>query len=227
MTKAEADKKLGFRIGSLINTAISPKNMLSKLSQIADENTIKATKEKVFRNIVDYLEVEGYPSESRSDFKEANISDLVYATMVPILADFKRQTRFAVHFQRKEKEIVSVDSETGGTEEFVLMDLISMANDKFVFIVEAKRSSVGEAMKQLLLAMKDARDINDGGAVYGFTTSGDIWQMVSYNGESFEITEQFFSLFPLMREEKERWLKDYSVLVDCVYVALSKGNESR
>jgi hypothetical protein len=132
--------------------------------------------------------------------RKANISDLVYATMVPILADFKRQTRFAVHFQRKEKEIVvSVDSETGGTEEeFVLMDLISMANDnKFVFIVEAKRSSVGEAMKQLLLAMKDdARDINDdGGAVYGFTTSGDIWQMVSYNGESFEITEQFFFAF--------------------------------
>jgi hypothetical protein len=65
--------------------------------------------------------------------------------------------------------------------------------------------------------------INNGGAVYGFTTTGDIWQMVSYNGESFEVTEQFFAPFPRMHEEKERWLKDYSILVDCVYVALSKG----
>jgi hypothetical protein len=102
--------------------------------------------------IVDYLEVEGYPSESRSDFKEANISDLVYATIIPIISDFKRQTRCTLRFQREDKEIVSVDSETGDTEAFVLMDLISVANDKFVFVVEAKRSSVGEAMKQLLLA---------------------------------------------------------------------------
>jgi hypothetical protein len=172
---------------------------------------------------VDYLEVEGYPSESRSDFKEANISDLVYATIIPIISDFKRQTRCTLRFQREDKEIVSVDSETGDTEAFVLMDLISVAKDKFVFVVEAKRSSVGEAMKQLLLAMKDARDINNGGAVYGFTTTGDIWQMVSYNGESFEVTEQFFAPFPRMHEEKERWLKDYSILVDCMYVALSKG----
>ncbi|KAA8909937.1 hypothetical protein FN846DRAFT_940635 [Sphaerosporella brunnea] len=192
MTKTDADARLGFRIGELIEHAVPAAKMLSK---IADENAVKETKEKVYRNIVDYLEVEGYPSESRSDFKEANISDLVYATIIPIISDFKRQTRCALRFQREDKEIVSVDSETGGTEAFVLMDLISVAKDKFVFVVEAKRSSVGEAMKQLLLAMKDARDIDNGGTVYGFTTTGDIWQMVSYNGEAFEVTEQFFCSF--------------------------------
>jgi hypothetical protein len=94
-----------------------------------------------------------------------------------------------------ERKLCLWTSETGDTEAFVLMDLISVAKDKFVFVVEAKRSSVGEAMKQLLLAMKDARDINNGGAVYGFTTTGDIWQMVVYNGESFEVTETVFCVF--------------------------------
>jgi hypothetical protein len=75
------------------------------LSKIADENTIiKETKKEVYHNIVDHLEVEGYPSQSRSDFKELNISDLVYATIIPIISDFKRQTRCTLRFQREEKE---------------------------------------------------------------------------------------------------------------------------
>lgn len=151
------------------------------LSMVPEEDGIKETKETVYRNIVDYLEIEGYPTQSRTDFKEANISDLVYATISPIISDFRRKTKRNLRLQR-EKEIVSVDSKTSGTEEFVLIDLISVTKDKFVLVIEAKRTSVGEAMKQLLLAMKDARDINDEGTLYGFTTTGDLWQMVTYDG---------------------------------------------
>jgi hypothetical protein len=48
MTKTDAEARLGFRLGELIEHAVPAAKMLSK---IADENTIKETKEKVYRNI--------------------------------------------------------------------------------------------------------------------------------------------------------------------------------
>jgi len=42
---------------------------------------------------------------------------------------------------RSEREILSSDGETGGEEEFVVMDLISVEEEKYVFIVEAEKLS--------------------------------------------------------------------------------------
>ncbi|KAF8471319.1 hypothetical protein BDZ91DRAFT_846885 [Kalaharituber pfeilii] len=86
----------------------------------------------------------------------------------------------------REKEIISVDGEAGGTEEFVVMDIISVRAKKFVLMVEAKRSSMGNAMKQVLLAMKDSRDANGEGSIYGFMTMGDDWQMAIHDGSTFK-----------------------------------------
>lgn len=80
-------------------------------------------------------------------FGGVGINHLVYST---ILFDFRRKSLRL----RSEKEIVSTDGETGGTEEFVVVNLISVTEEKFVFIVEAKRSSLGQAMRQCLLLMK-------------------------------------------------------------------------
>ncbi|KAF8543477.1 hypothetical protein BDD12DRAFT_874574 [Trichophaea hybrida] len=104
-------------------------------------------------------------------------------------------------------------------EEFVVIDLISVGEEKFIFIVEAKRSSLGLAMKQCLLAMKDN---NGGGTVYGFVTTGDSWRMIRYDG-TFQVTDKFEILFGSIEEDKETWMKDYSVLVDCIYSALGNG----
>lgn len=181
-----------------------------------------AIKEKVYDRIVECLANEGYPTEASADFKEANISDFVYAIIGPILFDFGQKTERKRPRLVREKEIISTDNETGGAEEFVVMDRISVGQERFVLIVEAKRSSLGEAMKQCLLAMKDARDNNGGGEVYGFVTTGDTWRMLKYDGE-FQMTNKIDVLFDTMSEEKERWMKDYTILVDCMYAALSNG----
>ena len=123
---------------------------------------------------------------------------------------------------RREKEIVSVDSATGGYEEFVVMDCISLSEKNFVLIVEAKKVSLGEARKQCFLFMRDMQENNGGGTIYGFITTGDSWRMVSYDG-TFKITEKMELLFDTMDEDKQRWMEDYSVLVDCLNVALSNG----
>jgi hypothetical protein len=55
---------------------------------------------------------------------------------------------------RSEKEVVSTDGGAGSTEEFVVVDLILVKEEKFILVVEAKRSSLGQAVKQCLLSMK-------------------------------------------------------------------------
>lgn len=68
------------------------------------------------------------------------------------------------------------------------MDMIEVTGQSFIFVIEAKRSSLGEAMKQCLLAMKDIQDNNGGGDVYGFITTGDSWQILRYDGTSIDVT---------------------------------------
>ncbi|KAF8534297.1 hypothetical protein BDD12DRAFT_896351 [Trichophaea hybrida] len=92
---------------------------------------------EVYDLILDHLEIEGYPMESDPDFKEANVSDLVLHIISPILSDFRRKTGRRIALLR-EKEIISLDSETGGYEEFVAMDMISITEQNFILVIEAR-----------------------------------------------------------------------------------------
>ncbi|KAI5839540.1 hypothetical protein DFP73DRAFT_208286 [Morchella snyderi] len=203
MTNAQAEKRLGFRIRSV--KAVSVDTMLANTKYSFGReypDAILKTKERVYDNIVEYLAIEG-----------------------PVLGNFIRMTGRKSIQLRSEKEIVSPDGETGGMEDFVMVDLISVEDEKFVLIVEAKRSSLGLAMKQCLLAMKDMRANNGGvGAVYGFVTTGESWRMISYDG-TFQVTNKMDVIFDTMDEEKELWMKDFSVLVDCIYAALNNGGQ--
>lgn len=171
----------------------------------------------MYGDIVQYLDIEGYPTEGNSDFNEANVSDFVLYIIGPILSGFRRKTGWNVRL-RREKEIISMDG-----EEFVVVDLVSVAEEQFVLMVEGKRSSLGQAERQRLLSLKDMGDKNGGGEVYGFTTTGESWRMFKYDGVSFWKTEKMDVVFDTMDDDKERWMKDYSILVDCIYVALSNG----
>ncbi|KAF8427482.1 hypothetical protein EV426DRAFT_590297 [Tirmania nivea] len=78
-------------------------------------------------------------------------------------------------------------------------------------------------MKQCLLAMKDMRGNNGQGMVYGFVTTGEDWRMLSYDGTNFRMTRKFNAMFDGMEEDKVRWMKDYSILIECMLFALSDG----
>lgn len=101
---------------------------------------------------------------------------------------------------------MSKDLETGGREEFDVLDMISVTEKNYVLVIEAKRSSYPEAMKQCLLSMKDIRDNNGASQVYGFTTFGEGWRMFSYDGKTFRVTRKMYILFEGMEDEKERWI---------------------
>jgi len=225
--QAEAELRLGFRMESLESKSLPVRSMIAEAGytpQGADLDAVLETKEEVYKQIVRYIKIEGYPTEGNPRFKEANINDLVYATIHPILFDFACKTGRKLRLER-EREVVSSDSDTvssdSETEETVAVDLISMPKKKFIFIIEAKSSSLGLAMKQCLLGMKGMKDRGARGEVYGFITTGEVWRMLKYDGESFRLTTKFSVLFGGMEYRKETWMKDYSVLVDCMNVALS------
>ena len=225
MPLLDAEKRLGFMLDEFESTAVPVNTILATIQQECETpraDAISNVKEKVYDAILQYLDIEGYPSASNADFNEANISDLVLYIIGPIMSGAKSHTGRKIRL-RREKEIISTDFETGGREEFVVLDLISITKRNYVLVIETKRSSLGEAMKQCLLSMKDMRDNNGVGQVYGFITVGESWRMLSYDGISFKVTRKMYVLFEGIEEEKERWMKDYSVLVECMYVALSNG----
>ncbi|KAI5792692.1 hypothetical protein FPQ18DRAFT_17147 [Pyronema domesticum] len=221
MTIREAEQRLGIRINEI--KAVSVDIMLANAQYSVEADAIKETKERVYRRIVEYLNVEGYPDDANPDFKEANVSDLIYSIIGPSIYFMRKKTECMIRLAR-EKEIISIDNEAGGTEEFVVLDFISVTKEKFVFIIEAKTSSIGQAKKQVLLAMKDARDNNGGGTVYAFVTTGERWQMLSYDGKGFCLSRKMTALFEGMDEDKELWMKDCSVHVGCIVVALNNGD---
>jgi hypothetical protein len=88
-------------------------------------------------------------------------------------------------------------------EEFIVMDFVSLRKKNLVLIVEAKMVPLGEVRKQCFLSMKDMRDNNGEGTVYGFITTGDSWRMASYDG-TFQMSEKMEILFDTMDDDKER-----------------------
>ena len=83
-----------------------------------------------------------------------------------------------------------------------MLDKISVTEKKFVLIVEAKKGSTGEAIKQCLLAMKDARDNNDEGVLYGFVTTGEHWELIRYDGIVFQKTNKLTLVFETRVKKK-------------------------
>ncbi|PUU73690.1 hypothetical protein B9Z19DRAFT_517993 [Tuber borchii] len=226
VTMKEAEKRLGFRFRTFEQSAMSVEQMLEEAkpeaSQGLGDAEVQSLKERIFLNIIDVISSEGYPIDSDEDFKEAKVNDLVIFTILPIVTAFRNSTKKNVWLER-EKEIISVDHETGGFQEFVVIDWIGDFDHKFVFVVEAKKTSVGKAKRQCLLALKDMYEYNGGGVVYGFVTTGSEWQMVRLDKNGFAQTIAFYVVSQVMRTDKEKWMKDYSIIIDCVHTALKHG----
>ena len=182
MSVGAAQERLGIRFEHI--EAVAPHKMLVESTHNVEK--LDKLKEKVYERIVEFLSVEGYPEEGTLYFKKANVNDLVYSIISPIIHFMQQQeTGHKLHLTR-EKEITSIDDLTEGQEEFIVLDYITVTEERYLLIIEAKRSAIGVGMKQILLALKDAWDNNRKcGNVYGFVTTGVDWRWIRYDGKSF------------------------------------------
>jgi len=223
----DAERRLGVDMETLDNEAIPVSEMLAEAGYTIEENNeeIQEVKRQVYKAILQYLDLEGYPTETNPDYTETNVSDLVLYILGPLVSYFKRkhvQVGWDIRL-RREKEIISIDGETGGKVEFTMIDWVSVMERYYVMVIEVKRSSLGEAFKQCLLSMRDMRDCNGVGKVYGFVTTGESWQMIRYDGMYFQVTDKFDATFRTMRGQEGKWMKDYSLVVNCLEMALLHG----
>ena len=227
LSHREAEKRLGFNLRTFDLHAISVTQMLATADQEAKiqglmGEEVKEAKETVYGRIAEYLEGEGYPSDMNEDFTEANINDLVFTVLIPVISMFKRKTAQNLCLKR-EKAIIVKDGEMSGNQQFVMVDLVGVNDRKFVFVVEAKNESLGEAKKLCLVTMKDIGEMNEGGVVYGFITTGEDWKMLRFDGTTFTQSESFSVLFHNMAKNKQRWMQEGSVVVDCIHATLRSG----
>ncbi|KAG0137009.1 hypothetical protein HOY82DRAFT_651127 [Tuber indicum] len=222
MTLAEAEMRLKVPLDFRVTPI---KQMLEGKSGLLGPDAILKVKGQVYENLVGFLEVVGYPTDVNLNFNEVNINDMVGRTIYPVLVQFKRETMRELYLTR-ERLITSKDSRTSGIEEFAVMDYISLSERKYILVVEAKKVSDVDAGKHCFLVLKDMRDFNGGGTVYGFVTMGDYWKMITYDGE-FKISEPIGLLFETMGQNEKQWMANYSILVDCFNVALSHGEKDR
>jgi len=221
--EVQALKRLGLDLQEFGREAVPVRDML--VVEAGNRNgmgasDMQALKDEVYGRILEYVQIEGYPMEA--SVKEVNVNDLVLYILGPIILSFQKASKRGVRL-RREMEIVSSDYETGGYEEFVVIDRISSTEHVMVVIIESKRTTVGLGIRKCLLAMFDMFKHSRKGKAYGFVTTGEQWRMIVYDGTRFRMTETFFALFGAMDSNKDRWMRECSVVVECVLFALNNG----
>ncbi|KAG0138281.1 hypothetical protein HOY82DRAFT_534936 [Tuber indicum] len=208
MTEEDAQIRLGVRL-SLPGIPIA--DMLERKRVLLEPSTVQEVKRETYKELVRFKNIEGYPDGSSPGFKEAIFNDLVAFTLSPLLDHFKRKSIRNLLLLRV-SEIKSLDLRT--------------RVERYIMVLESKWYRLSDARKQCFLSLRDMRDSNGGGTVYGFVTTGEYWNMITFDGQ-FQISETISLLFESMSKDEQKWLDDYSILVDCFQVALTNAAERR
>ncbi|CAF1127440.1 unnamed protein product [Adineta steineri] len=115
----------------------------------------------------------------------------------------------------REKQIISKDEQYGENIEFVITQMVHVRNTRYILVVQAKRDSLGKGLIQLLLALKSMSDINnDQKMVYGFVTTAINWQLITYDGQLWKLSEPAVALLGNMGTKEDRWLKQNTQILD-------------
>lgn len=214
ITQKDAELRLGIRLSRLVGESLDIEEMIK-----LDDKNLSNLKDLIFNRLADALDSEGYPEASIEPFKEIVVTDFIGEVLRPIIANFKRNENNQNIMLTREKEIISIDGQTSGNMEFIVIDTISVKKDRYMLIIEAKRDALGKGLVQCLLSLKDAyENNNDNKCVYGFVTTGIDWQLIKYNGNNdIKISNKITLLFAGLQFKKELWIKNNSYLIDIIY----------
>ncbi|CAF4887536.1 unnamed protein product [Rotaria socialis] len=88
--------------------------------------------------------------------------------------------------------------------------------------IEIISDSLGRGLTQMLLTLKSMWDVNnDQKMVHGFLTTAINWQLVTYDGQTWKLSEPSTLLLANMRKQEDRWLKNNTQILDAIYSILA------
>jgi hypothetical protein len=101
--------------------------------------------------------------------------------------------------------------------DFVIIQRINFATERYIFVVEAKRDALENGLSQLLLALTCMWDVNnDNKMVYGFLTTAINWQLVTYDGQTCKLSKPSTVFLANMKKQEDRWLKNNTQILDVI-----------
>jgi hypothetical protein len=215
ISQEEAEKILGFKLKQFYYSQTLIERFITKTAP-------EELKKKVFERLIDCIESEGFPEATIAPMNESVVSDNVGTVLIAMVSYYKRTMHRNDLELSREKQIISKDERVGGNVEFIVTQEINVENNRYVLVVEAKRDSLGNGLKQLLLSLKCMWDVNnDQKMVYGFITTGINWQVVTYDGQTWKFSEPSTVLIGNMDGQEDRWLKNNTQILDVIYSILS------
>jgi hypothetical protein len=214
VSQEEAESTLGFELGEFYDCQIP-------IEQFITTTAPEELKKTIFERLIDCIESKGFPEPSISTMDESLVTDNVVLILQAMVSHCKfTMNRGGLKLSR-ENQIISKDEQVGGNIEFIIIQNINVRNTRYVIVVEAKRDSLGKGLTQLLLPLKSMWEINnDQKLVYGFVTTAIGWQLVTYDGQTWKLSERSTVIIPNMRNKEDQWLKNYTQILDVIYSIL-------
>ncbi|CAF0978167.1 unnamed protein product [Rotaria sordida] len=211
----EAESILGFQLIKFYDSQMP-------IEQFITTTAPEQLKKKIFERLIDCIISEGFPEPALPLFNELVVTDNVGMILIAMVSYFKLTVAHDDLRLSREKKIIRKDEQFGGNMEFIRIQKINVGKNCYVLVVETKGDSLGKELTQLLLALKSMYDINnDKKLVYGFLTTAIQWQLVTYDGQTWKLSELSTVLLANMRKQEDRWLKNNTQILDVIYSILS------
>ena len=192
-----------------------------RLNNLLQKTAPEELKKKIFERLIDCMDSEGFPEATIAPMNESVATDYVGMILIAMVAHRNRTMHHDELILSREKQIISKDEQFGENMEFVIFQVINDESTRYVLVVEAKCDSLGKGLTQLLLGLKSTWDINnDQKSVYGFVTTGINWQLVTYDGQTWKLSESSTVLLGNMEKQEDRWLKNNTQTLDAIYTIL-------
>ncbi|CAF1550128.1 unnamed protein product [Adineta ricciae] len=197
VSQEEAEIILDFRFTEFYNSQTSINRFITKSAP-------EELKKKLFDRLVERLISEDFPEATIAPLNESVITDYVGQVLATMIAHIDSKMEHHLLKLRREKQIISKNDKYDENMEFMITQSIDNKNTRYVIVVEAKSDSLGKELTQLLLALKSMSEVNnDQKMVYGFVTTAIQWQLVTYNGQTWKLSEPSVLLFADMEKQED------------------------
>ncbi|CAF3384091.1 unnamed protein product [Rotaria socialis] len=215
LSQREAEIILGFKLRDFYDSQ-------TQIEQFITTAAPEQLKNKIFGRLIDCIGSEGFPVATICPMNQSVVKANIGIILQAMVAYSQRTMNHDDLMLKREIEIISKDEQFGGNMEFAVTQMNDIEATRYVLVVETIGDSLGRGLTQMLLTLKSMWDVNnDQKMVHGFLTTAINWQLVTYDGQTWKLSEPSTLLLANMRKQEDRWLKNNTQILDAIYSILA------